>query len=167
MEILKGLVFPQWRRRTIAIIGSTLIVYPGILDKISTIIYFLNFNLILESSSLLPESYDLASAEIFEHPPVYNRLIIKIVPKLSDNSHNNNNIKENLNRIKSIDCLNSVNANRKNSAATSLCKSNNNLNCSNLSVNAGEREIVLFLGFEESWERDLWSAWMMEVIECK
>ena len=31
VEILKGLVFPQWRRRTIAIIGSTLVVYPGII----------------------------------------------------------------------------------------------------------------------------------------
>lgn len=29
VEILKGLVFPQWRRRTIAVVGSTLIVYPG------------------------------------------------------------------------------------------------------------------------------------------
>lgn len=86
------------------------------------------------------------------------------MPKHSDSFLNNNNVKESLNRINSIDCLNSVNAIRKNSAATmSLCKSNNNLNCSSLSVNAGEREIVLFLGFEESWERDLWSSWMMEV----
>lgn len=27
----------------------------------------------------------------------------------------------------------------------------------------GDREKVLFIGFEESWERDLWSAWLIEV----
>ena len=109
---------------------------------------------------------------------MYNRLIIKIVPKHSDNlnyninnnnnninkNNNNNNTHENLNRIKSIECLNSMNSKRKNSAATSMYKSNNNLDNSNSSVNGSDREVVLFFGFEESWERDLWSSWLMEVI---
>lgn len=29
VEILKGHVFPQWMRRSVAIVGSRLIVYPG------------------------------------------------------------------------------------------------------------------------------------------
>lgn len=29
VEVLKGLVFPQWRRRHLAIVGSKLILYPG------------------------------------------------------------------------------------------------------------------------------------------
>jgi hypothetical protein len=33
VEILKGLVFPQWSRRSIAIIGSKLIVFPGKIDS--------------------------------------------------------------------------------------------------------------------------------------
>lgn len=29
VEILKGLVFPQWRRRSVALFGSKMILYPG------------------------------------------------------------------------------------------------------------------------------------------
>lgn len=142
VELLKGLVFPQWRRRTIAIIGTKLIIYPG-------------------NQSLMPQTYELSGSEIFEHTPVYNRLIIKIVPKISDSL---NGIAENLSRNKGADCLNS-NSSSTNSSSLSQ---NSNINNSNLSVcsqgTAAEREIVLFLGFEDSWERDLWSNWLMEVI---
>lgn len=139
VELLKGLVFPQWRRRTVAIIGSKLIVYPA-------------------NQSLMPETYELSGSEIFEHTPVYNRLIIKIVPKISDSL---NNTSENLSRNKSSECLNSSGI----SHLSSLVGHLNNLHNSNLSVNSHgtEREVVLFLGFEDSWERDLWSNWLMEV----
>ena len=136
IELLKGLVFPQWRRRTIAIIGTKLIVYPA-------------------NQSLMPEMYELSGSEIFEHSPVYNRLIIKIVPKISDSL---NNTMENLTRNKSAECLNA--------ASTSSSSPNSSLNGhhnSNLSVSSQSSEVVLFLGFEESWERDLWSNWLMEV----
>ena len=144
VELLKGLVFPQWRRRTIAIIGTKLIIYPA-------------------NQSLMPETYELSGSEIFEHTPVYNRLIIKIVPKISDSL---NNTTENLSRNKSVDCLNS-NSSSGNSNLSSLSNNNTNIHNSNLSVSshgtAAEREVVLFLGFEDSWERDLWSNWLMEV----
>lgn len=146
VEILKGLVFPQWRRRTIAIIGTKLIVYPA-------------------NQGLMPETYELSGSEIFEHTPVYNRLIIKIVPKISDSL---NNTTENLSRNKSVDCLNS-NSSSANSNLSSLSPGLshiNNIHNSNLSVcsnGTAEREVVLFLGFEDSWERDLWSNWLMEV----
>lgn len=143
VELLKGLVFPQWRRRTIAIIGTKLIIYPA-------------------NQSLMPETYELSGSEIFEHTPVYNRLIIKIVPKVSDSL---NNTTENLSRNKSVECLNS---NSSSSALSSLSHTNN-IHNSNLSVcshgTATDREVVLFLGFEDSWERDLWSNWLMEVSE--
>lgn len=142
VELLKGLVFPQWRRRTIAIIGTKLIIYPA-------------------NQSLMPETYELSGSEIFEHTPVYNRLIIKIVPKVSDSL---NGTTEKLSRNKSVDCLNS-NSSSTNSSSLSQ---GSNINNSNLSVcsqgTAAEREVVLFLGFEDSWERDLWSNWLMEVI---
>ena len=144
VELLKGLVFPQWRRRTIAIIGTKLIIYPA-------------------NQGLMPETYELSGSEIFEHTPVYNRLIIKIVPKSSDSTLNTT---ENLIRNKSMDCLNSSS-----SSGTSNLSSlshTNNIHNSNLSVcsnGTAEREVVLFLGFEDSWERDLWSNWLMEVNE--
>lgn len=142
VELLKGLVFPQWRRRTIAIIGTKLIIYPA------------NLN-------LMPEIYELSGSEIFEHSPCYNRLIIKIVPKISDSL---NNTTENLTRNKSVECLNA------NSSTSSASSPNSNLSSlgghhnSNLSVCSQSTEVVLFLGFEESWERDLWSSWLMEVM---
>lgn len=116
--------------------------------------------------SIIPETYELSGAEIFEHTPVYNRLIIKIVPKLNDSLHNT---KENLCRNKSVDCLNSSinnNSSSTSSGNSNLSSMSNNAH-SNLSVYSNgdreTREVVLFLGFEESWERDLWSYWLTEV----
>lgn len=36
---------------------------------------------------------------------------------------------------------------------------------SSCSINTGfgDREKILFIGFEESWERDLWSTWLIQV----
>lgn len=137
VDILKGLVFPQWKRRTIAIIGTKLIIYPA-------------------NQSLMPEIYELSGSEIFEHSPVYNRLIIKIVPKISDSF---NNSVENSNHNKSVECLNSSisNSSSQNSNLYSLNGQ------SNLSVCSQSSDVILFFGFEESWERDLWSNWLMEV----
>lgn len=147
VELLKGLVFPQWQRRTIAIIGTRLIIYPA-------------------NQGLMPETYELSGSEIFEHTPVYNRLIIKIVPKISDSL---NNTTENLSRNKSVECLNSNSSSATSNLSSSLGHSNN-IHNSNLSVcshgTAADREVVLFLGFEDSWERDLWSNWLMEVNKC-
>lgn len=145
VELLKGLVFPQWQRRTIAIIGTRLIIYPANLG-------------------LMPETYELSGSEIFEHTPVYNRLIIKIVPKISDSL---NNTTENLSRNKSVECLNSNSSSANSNLSSSLGLNSSNIHNSNLSVcshgTTADREVVLFLGFEDSWERDLWSSWLMEV----
>jgi hypothetical protein len=139
VELLKGLVFPQWHRRTIAIIGTKLIIYPA-------------------NQGLMPETFELSGSEIFEHTPVYNRLIIKIVPKISDSL---NNTTENLARNKSVECLNSSSSSSANSSNLSGSTIHNS---STLSVSSTvEREVVLFFGFEDSWERDLWSNWLMEV----
>lgn len=82
------------------------------------------------------------------------------MPKLNDSLHNT---KENLCRNKSVDCLNSSSTSSGNSNLSSM---SNNAH-SNLSVYSNgdreTREVVLFLGFEESWERDLWSYWLTEV----
>lgn len=141
VELLKGLVFPQWRRRTIAIIGTKLILYPANL-------------------SLMPSTFELSGSEIFEHSPCYNRLIIKIVPKISDSL---NNTTENLIRNKSVECINSSTSSSSSSPNSNLSSLGGHHN-SNLSVCSQSSEVVLFLGFEESWERDLWSSWLMEVI---
>jgi hypothetical protein len=66
----------------------------------------------------------------------------------------------NLNRIKSIDNLNSITSVNNNLGS----KSNSNIHSSDLSVYSNsDREVVLYLGFEDSWERDLWSNWLQEV----
>lgn len=145
VELLKGLVFPQWKRRTIAIIGSKLILYPA------------NLN-------LMPEIYELSGSEIFEHSPCYNRLIIKIVPKISDTLNNTAVAGDNFTQNKSVECLNTSSMS---SSSTSNLSSLGGHHNSTLSVNSQSSEVVLFLGFEESWERDLWSTWLMEVISRK
>ncbi|XP_055544111.1 protein phosphatase PHLPP-like protein [Wyeomyia smithii] len=124
VEILKGLVFPQWRKRYLAIVGSKLIVFPA-------------------SFGMSPEVYNLTGADIFEHAPDHNRLIIKIVPKSSENS-SGSDMRENLGRF--LDSTSTPHLYHSNSSMQSI----------------NDRETVLFLGFEESWERDLWSGWFAE-----
>ncbi|XP_029727244.2 protein phosphatase PHLPP-like protein [Aedes albopictus] len=125
VEILKGLVFPQWRRRYLSIIGSKLVVFPA-------------------GSALSPEVYELSGADIYEHSPGYNRLIIKIVPKSIDNN-NGSSTKENLSRF--IDSTSTTHLYNSTASVHSI----------------SDRETVLFLGFEESWERDQWSGWLSEI----
>lgn len=115
VELLKGFIFPQWTRRTIAIIGTKLIVYSA-------------------NPGLMPEVFDLSSSEIFEHSPVYNRLIIKIVPKINDSTE--------------IDCLSLLKkSNECLNGNTSNNKSSNS-NLSDCSNGNSDRNVVLFLGFE-------------------
>ncbi|KAL1400643.1 hypothetical protein pipiens_007265 [Culex pipiens pipiens] len=131
VELLKGLVFPQWRRRYLAIVGSKLIIFPA-------------------SSSMTPEVYELFGADIFEHAPSHNRLIIKIVPKANESG---NGTRENLAGGRFIDSSGSSS-----NSTTHLYNSNASMHSSS----NNDRETVLFLGFEESWERDQWSDWLSE-----
>ncbi|XP_063697541.1 protein phosphatase PHLPP-like protein [Culicoides brevitarsis] len=124
VELLKGLAFPQWQRRSVAIIGSKFIIFPL-------------------HPGQNPEFYDLTGAGIFEHTPNYNRLIIKIVPQ-TKRSHmerdQSNGMGENLDEISVYNSSESV--------------ENEEM--------ANGQGTVLFMGFEDSWERDLWSQWLIE-----
>ncbi|XP_035774803.1 protein phosphatase PHLPP-like protein [Anopheles albimanus] len=146
VEVLKGLVFPQWRRRHLAIVGSKLILYPG-------------------SASFPPEVYELAGANVFEHAPCDNRLVIKIVPKASGSSSSNSNstsssVRDSLDRgssLASVDFIDSAGTLATvypgSSARHALANGGPD------SESTGETA-VLFLGFRESWERDQWSIWL-------
>lgn len=136
VEILKGLVFPQWRRRAVTLIGSRLLVFPG-------------------NNNLTPEIFDLSGADIFEHLPNYNRLILKIIPKISCGGNSDSVFSNNNNN-------NSTTINNNNNSI-SVYNSNVSVNSSVLGSGGGSGEKVLFFGFEESWERDLWSTWLLEV----
>uniref|UniRef100_A0A182MFZ6 PHLPP-like RA domain-containing protein n=1 Tax=Anopheles culicifacies TaxID=139723 RepID=A0A182MFZ6_9DIPT len=131
VELLKGLMFPQWRRRHLAIVGSKLILYPG-------------------NSVFPPEVYELAGANVFEHAPCDNRLMIKIVPKCSSSSSARDSLDRDssLTSVEFIDCSGTVGVYPGSATATT-----------NQPASA-ERETVLFLGFRESWERDQWSVWL-------
>ncbi|XP_053676152.1 protein phosphatase PHLPP-like protein [Anopheles nili] len=128
VEVLKGSMFPQWRRRHLAIVGSKLILFQG-------------------TSAIPPEVYELAGANVFEHAPCDNRLVIKIVPKCGSSS----SARDSLDRASSIV---SVEFGEFSGAAGVYPGS------SASAVTAIDRDTVLFLGFRESWERDQWSIWL-------
>lgn len=100
---------------------------------------------------MTPEVYELFGADIFEHAPSHNRLIIKIVPKANESG---NGTRENLTGGRFIDSSGSSS-----NSTTHLYNSNASMHSSS----NNDRETVLFLGFEESWERDQWSDWLSEV----
>ncbi|XP_052897884.1 protein phosphatase PHLPP-like protein [Anopheles moucheti] len=131
VELLKGLMFPQWRRRHLAIVGSKLILYHG-------------------NSTFAPEVYELAGANVFEHAPCDNRLMIKIVPKCGSASSARDSLDRDssLTSVEFIDCSGTVGVYPGSAMATTN------------PATAAERETVLFLGFRESWERDQWSVWL-------
>ncbi|XP_053664981.1 protein phosphatase PHLPP-like protein [Anopheles marshallii] len=131
VELLKGLMFPQWRRRHLAIAGSKLILYHG-------------------SSTFPPEVYELAGANVFEHAPCDNRLMIKIVPKCGSASSARDSLDRDssLTSVEFIDCSGTVGV----YPGSAMAATNQ--------PTAAERETVLFLGFRESWERDQWSVWL-------
>lgn len=115
------------------------------------------------NSSITPQLFDLSGGQISEHQPEYNRLILKVVPKMCyDSSRSLYGLPTSVNM---------------NSDSVALCHSNRlatdasifddhtvyNSTCSINSSNSCDRQKILFFGFEESWERDLWSAWLVKV----
>lgn len=96
-----------------------------------------------------PEIYDLSTVNVVEHLPCYNRLILKIESKSYQESCDDFSAKN-----RSFDYLFKRN---------SSCEVYNSSRSVNSIVEAGDRERVLFIGFEESWERDLWSNWLIQV----
>lgn len=87
---------------------------------------------------------------IVEHLPCYNRLILKIESKNDHDSGGDDFSSKN----KSFDYLFKSNSN---------CEVYNSSRSVNSMGEASDRERVLFIGFEESWERDLWSSWLIQV----
>uniref|UniRef100_A0AAG5DJ51 Uncharacterized protein n=1 Tax=Anopheles atroparvus TaxID=41427 RepID=A0AAG5DJ51_ANOAO len=63
--------------------GSKLVLYPG-------------------NASFPPEVYELAGANVFEHAPCDNRLVIKIVPKSAGSSSSAGSVRDSLDRGSSI-----------------------------------------------------------------
>lgn len=121
VDILKGLVFPQWQFRSVAIIGNLLYICP------------LN-------SYMAPEVFHLSEAEILEHSPKYDRLILKLVTKYGYENSNNTSSYKFPQYNESAESISSVNSHSDRGS-----------------------DKALFLGFEESWERDLWNKWLLEV----
>uniref|UniRef100_A0A182PDE7 PPM-type phosphatase domain-containing protein n=1 Tax=Anopheles epiroticus TaxID=199890 RepID=A0A182PDE7_9DIPT len=130
VEVLKGLMFPQWRRRHLAIVGSKLILFAG-------------------NSAFPPEVYELAGANVFEHAPCDNRLVIKIVPKCGSTS----SARDSLDRDSSIASVEFID-----------CSGTVGVYPGSGGLASAERDAVLFLGFRESWERDQWSVWLSTCI---
>lgn len=169
VEILKGHVFPQWKKRFVSVIGSQLIIFPG------------------DAAAMKVDVINLANANILEHTPTYNRLIIKIVPNVSNHAVSQEQQKQqqvngsstvvlskalvHVESSTSVDCTTiiSTNGNGRNNTEMSNKNCNNNeLNFYNShdsvhSTIEKETSSALFFGFEDSWERDLWSAWLHEV----
>lgn len=86
---------------------------------------------------------------IIEHLPCYNRLILKIESKSCQENGDDFSSKN-----KSFEFLLNSNSN---------CEVYNSTHSVNSIGESGDRERVLFIGFEESWERDLWSSWLIQV----
>ncbi|KAJ9593262.1 hypothetical protein L9F63_015208 [Diploptera punctata] len=93
VNVLKGLVFPQWRSRTLAVLQSKLFLYPG-------------------ASSSEPEILDLSGGEVSQKPPRAGLLVLRVAPALRDTTR------------------------------------------------------YVFLGFSETWERDLWQKWLCQSVNC-
>lgn len=121
----------------------------------------------------MPDLLDLANCDIEEHAPSFNRLILKItttnvcrlgnVPVDSggiNHHHNNNKHRMAATKHGLDDEPPSAPANSTWCLYNSSCSSLNSV----VGVNGSDRERVLFIGFEESWERDMWSAWLTQVI---
>lgn len=103
----------------------------------------------LANTIAAPEIYDLSTVNIVEHLPCYNRLILKIESRNFP------------------DCVDDLNGKTDNFEYLFRSNSNCEVYNSSRSVNStgefGDRERILFIGFEESWERDLWSSWLIQV----
>lgn len=62
------------------------------------------------------------------------------------------------NRLATTDVIFHTNTDEQHTVYNSTCS----ISSSNGS-NSCDRQKILFFGFEESWERDLWSAWLVKV----
>lgn len=112
--------------------------------------------------------FDLTGFDIVEHSPCYNRLILKIVPSTGGCEldidqrvmRHHHQDKMNNNRAGIVECGGGGGSESLSAFNNSLCS----INSSRSSNVGGDRDNkVLFIGFEESWERDLWSAWLIQV----
>lgn len=81
-----------------------------------------------------PESFELSGAEI--HDEIYSngRMVIRVTLRGCEGSGGEKGSQMNI-----------YNSNQ------------------SLTSSSGEKERVLFLGFTDEWERDLWSSWLTEV----
>ncbi|XP_068084838.1 protein phosphatase PHLPP-like protein [Anabrus simplex] len=61
VQLLKGLVFPQWRRRPVVVLASKLLLYPG-------------------TGNPEPEVLQLSGGEISERSPRAGRLVLRVTP---------------------------------------------------------------------------------------
>lgn len=84
--------------------------------------------------------FDLHDADITEYIPEHNRLIVKIVPKSGP--------------INSIETASISDDNNKNSSYSSF---------GSLYSKCRDQKPILFMGFHDSWERDMWSEWLLQV----
>lgn len=134
------------------------------------------FHIFLGNSCSTPETFDLSGYDIVEHSPCYNRLILKIVPILCHDNNNNNGSRSRFFSTSQQNVLQKTTTKN----TDYLCHNNNISNSgsycdgasfgsnagfynSSCSINSSGADKVLFMGFEESWERDLWSTWLIEV----
>lgn len=92
---------------------------------------------ILANKCVQPESFELSGAEIDDRIMSNSRSVIKIIPK----------------GFESLGPL------ERGGSRSSIYNSSQSLSSS-----SGDREPrVLFLGFTEMWERDMWNSWLTEV----
>lgn len=114
---------------------------------------------------MVPDLLDLTNCDIEEHAPSFNRLILKItttnVCRIDISGGYNNNYNNFNNNIVSA----SKPPGYSEAPGSSSWCLYNSLSSLNSGYGGGEREQILFIGFEESWERDMWSAWLTQVIK--
>lgn len=155
VEVLKGHVFPQWKKRFISIIGAQLVIFPG-------------------DAKIKADVFSLAGAQILEHTPTNNRLIIKVVPNgcKTPAAHAAAPLQEHGAEALSKSSIESTSATiaapwsvagcstAQNNAESNFYNSHDSVHST---IEKETSSAVLFFGFEDSWERDLWSDWLHEV----
>lgn len=97
------------------------------------------------NNSVQPECFELCGAEICDGIVSNSRFVIKIVPRAFDGPAA---------AVANGGCQIVSNV---------VYNSNQSLSSGSWSGSAEKEPKVLFLGFGEPWERDLWSAWLTEV----
>lgn len=98
------------------------------------------------NNSVQPECFELCGAEICDGIVSNSRFVIKIVPRAIEGSNNGG-----------PSCL----------PGNLVYNSNQSLSSGSFYGSTEKEPRVLFLGFSEPWERDLWSAWLTEVSQLE